>query len=229
MKYLKGTKNLRLILSAGNLRYIKWWYVNTALISMLATKVIQVLPSCHLKMAKVRYYNPSQWNKYSIPRAAHNLNLFESMTYQSSSHGPKCSWWKKKVMRLRGTYCTKTTRVLFFLKRMATRASGKRTQALNIHYFFLIDRIEKGNEIIKYCLADNLIRHFHAKQGEKGAVEREQEGTQPTNIEAIMETIQAINAVKCIGPPEYYLQNDYKKDQQCIECKKYLLWAIKQE
>jgi hypothetical protein len=46
----------------------------------------------------------------------------------------------------------------------------------------------------------------------------------------IMEAIQAIYAVKPIGPPEYYLGNDYKKDRKgrwCIGCKKYLKEAIK--
>jgi hypothetical protein len=47
---------------------------------------------------------------------------------------------------------------------------------------------------------------------------------------AIMDMIQAIYAVKSIGPPDYYLGNDYKKDRQgrwCIGCKKYLKEAIK--
>jgi hypothetical protein len=46
----------------------------------------------------------------------------------------------------------------------------------------------------------------------------------------IMKAIQAINAVKSIRLPEYYLGNDYKKDRKgrwCIGCKKYLKEAIK--
>jgi hypothetical protein len=42
--------------------------------------------------------------------------------------------------------------------------------------------------------------------------------------------IQSIYAVKFIGPPDYYLGNDYKEDRQgrwCIGCKKYLVEAIK--
>jgi hypothetical protein len=48
--------------------------------------------------------------------------------------------------------------------------------------------------------------------------------------QAIMEMIQAIYVVKYIGPPDYYLGNDYKKDRQGrwrIGCKKYLVVAIK--
>jgi hypothetical protein len=48
--------------------------------------------------------------------------------------------------------------------------------------------------------------------------------------QAVMDMIQAIYAVKSIGPPDYYLGNDYKKDRKgrwCIGCKKYLVEAIK--
>jgi hypothetical protein len=48
--------------------------------------------------------------------------------------------------------------------------------------------------------------------------------------QAVMDMIQAIYAVKSIGPPDYYLGNDYKKDRQgqwCIVCKEYLTEAIK--
>jgi hypothetical protein len=48
--------------------------------------------------------------------------------------------------------------------------------------------------------------------------------------EKIMESIKATYSVKSVGPPDYYLGNDYKKDRQgrwCIGCKKYLVEAIK--
>jgi hypothetical protein len=51
-----------------------------------------------------------------------------------------------------------------------------------------------------------------------------------TNPQSVMDMIQSIYAVKSIGPPDYYLGNDYKKDQQgrwCVGCKKYLVEAIK--
>ena len=49
------------------------------------------------------------------------------------------------------------------------RSSGKRTRALNIHYFFLTDQVEKGNVHIEYCPTDDMVGDFHTKplQGEK--------------------------------------------------------------
>ena len=46
----------------------------------------------------------------------------------------------------------------------------------------------------------------------------------------IMDCIEGMYTVKGIGPPKYYLGNDYKKDKKgrwCIGCKKYLKEAIK--
>ncbi len=48
--------------------------------------------------------------------------------------------------------------------------------------------------------------------------------------QAVMDLIQSLYAIKSIGPPDYYLGNDYKKDKKgrwCIGCKKYLVEAIK--
>jgi hypothetical protein len=46
----------------------------------------------------------------------------------------------------------------------------------------------------------------------------------------IMKQIEKVYTVKSIGPPDYYLGNDYIKDKKgrwCIGCKKYLKEAIK--
>jgi hypothetical protein len=49
------------------------------------------------------------------------------------------------------------------------KSYGKRTRALNIHYFFLTDQVEKGNVTIVYCPTDDMVGDFHTKplQGEK--------------------------------------------------------------
>jgi hypothetical protein len=49
------------------------------------------------------------------------------------------------------------------------KSSGKRTQALNMRYFFLTDQVEKGSLTIAYCPTDDMVGDFHTKplQGEK--------------------------------------------------------------
>jgi hypothetical protein len=49
------------------------------------------------------------------------------------------------------------------------RSLGKQTQALNIHYFFITDQVEKGNAQIKHCGTDNMAGDSFTKplQGKK--------------------------------------------------------------
>ena len=123
-------------------------------LSIQTTRVIQVLPICHLKMAKVQY-NLSQESKDSTPRAAQNS--WELITFQSWLCGPNYPW-KNKVMELRGAYCNnKRTRALFYsLKRMARRAPIREPEHwISTTSFLQTHRQEKdkkGNGIIEYCL-----------------------------------------------------------------------------
>jgi hypothetical protein len=55
------------------------------------------------------------------------------------------------------------------LEENGKKSSSKRTRALNIHYFFLTDQVEKRNVIIEHCPTDEMVGNFHTKplQGEK--------------------------------------------------------------
>ena len=48
-------------------------------------------------------------------------------------------------------------------------SSSKRTKHLNIRYFFITDRIKKGDLHIEYCPTDNMVADFFTKplQGKK--------------------------------------------------------------
>jgi hypothetical protein len=51
------------------------------------------------------------------------------------------------------------------------------------------------------------------------------------DAKTIMDRIENVYTIKDIGPPNYYLGNDYKKDRQgrwCIRCQKYRKEAVKQ-
>ena len=43
------------------------------------------------------------------------------------------------------------------------RSSGKRTRAFDIRYFFLTDRIEKGNLAVEYCPATGMVADYMSK------------------------------------------------------------------
>ena len=42
-------------------------------------------------------------------------------------------------------------------------SSGKRTRHINIRYFFVTDRIAKGDLTMKYCPTDMLVAAFYTK------------------------------------------------------------------
>jgi len=42
-------------------------------------------------------------------------------------------------------------------------SSTKRTRALNIHYFYLSDQIEKGNIKVHYCPTNKMVANNHSK------------------------------------------------------------------
>ena len=42
------------------------------------------------------------------------------------------------------------------------KSSGKRTRALNIRYFFLMDQVKKGNLLIAYCPTDDMVGAYEA-------------------------------------------------------------------
>ena len=49
------------------------------------------------------------------------------------------------------------------------KSSSSRTRALNIHYFFVTDQVEKGNLTIEYCPTEEMLGDFMTKplQGSK--------------------------------------------------------------
>ena len=49
------------------------------------------------------------------------------------------------------------------LKKNGRESSGKRTRHINIRYFYIKDRIEKGDIVIKYCPTDEMVGDFMSK------------------------------------------------------------------
>jgi len=63
-------------------------------------------------------------------------------------------------VKLRGEHCAKSAALL---EESGKKSSSKRTGALNVRDFFLADKVEKGNVIIRHCPTDDMIGDFHAK------------------------------------------------------------------
>ena len=57
------------------------------------------------------------------------------------------------------------------LEKNGRKSAGKRTRALNIRHFLMVDQCQKGNLKITHCLADEMVADFMTKglSGEKFA------------------------------------------------------------
>ena len=49
------------------------------------------------------------------------------------------------------------------LEKNGKRSAGKRTRAMNIHYFMIMDQINKGIITLEYCPTDNMIADYMTK------------------------------------------------------------------
>ncbi|CAJ1959786.1 unnamed protein product [Cylindrotheca closterium] len=82
--------------------------------------------------------------------------------------------WTKLFMKWQGYPIKKNilyqdNKSAILLEENGRKSAGKRSRAINIHYFFITDQVEKGNVKIEYCPTDNMIADFMTKplQGEK--------------------------------------------------------------
>jgi hypothetical protein len=165
MKYLNGTRHLRLILSAGNLHCIKW-FVDAS---------FAVHPDYKSHTGATMSFEDGEGAVQSVSRK-------QKLNTRSSTESELVAvddisvmiLWTKLFMEAQGYEIIRN--ILFqdnksaiLLETNGKKSSGKRTRALNIRYFFLTDQVEKGNLIIEYCPTDDMIGDYHTKplQGEK--------------------------------------------------------------
>ncbi|VEU33958.1 unnamed protein product [Pseudo-nitzschia multistriata] len=79
------------------------------------------------------------------------------------------------------------------LERNGQRSSTKRTKHINIRYFFVTDRIKKGEVSVEYCPTDDIIADYFTKP------------LQGSKFKKFRNTIQGINDIDCVKyKQEYY-------------------------
>jgi hypothetical protein len=164
MKYLNGTKKLRLILSARNLHCIKW-YVDAS---------FAVHPDFQSHTGAAMHFGDGDGAVQSVSRKQ-KLNTRSSTESElvGADDISVMILWTKLFMEAQGYELQKNilyqdNKSAILLEINGKRSSGKRTRALNIRYFFLTDQVEKGNVQIEYCPTDDMVGDFHTKplQGE---------------------------------------------------------------
>jgi hypothetical protein len=165
MKYLNGTRELKLTLSADNLHCIKW-YVDAS---------FAVHPDYKSHTGATMPHGDGDGAVQSLSRKQ-KLNTKSSTESElvRVDNVPVMILWTKPFLEEQGYAIS--SKILYqdnksaiLLETNCKKSSGKRTRALNIRYFFLTDQVEKGNVMIVYCPIDDMVGDFHTKplQGEK--------------------------------------------------------------
>ena len=158
MRYLLGTREMVLTLSADNLHTIKW-YVDAsfavhpdfrshtgavmkmgkhgAVISMSAKQKLNTRSSCEAELVGADdAATKILWTKLFLE--AQGYSVKKNILYQDN---------KSTILLLEN----------------GKRSSGKRTRALNIRYFFLTDQREKGNLDVEYCPTGDMLGDYFTK------------------------------------------------------------------
>ena len=163
MKYLNGTRQDELTLSADSLTRVMWWVDasfaihpdmrshtgavmsmgNGALVSMSRKQKLNTRSSTEAELVGVDdAMNLILWTKLFLE--AQGYNVASNVLFQDN---------KSAIL----------------LEKNGKKSSSSCTRALNIRYFFVTDQVEKGNLTIEYCPTNEMLGDFMMKplQGSK--------------------------------------------------------------
>ena len=157
MKYLNGTREDCLILSADNLRILKWY----------ADAAFAVHPDFKSHTGGCITLGHGMPITMSHKQ---KLNTTSSTTTElvgaDDIVGPLL--WTKLFMEAQGHEIKKNilyqdNKSAILLELNGKSSSSKRTRALNIRYFFITDQASQGNLSIEYCPTGDMIADFFMK------------------------------------------------------------------
>jgi hypothetical protein len=163
MKYLNGSRDEVLTLSADSLNVIKW-YVDA---SFAVHKDFKSHTGAVMTMGGGAIQTLSRKQKL-------NTKSSTEAELVGADDAAVMILWTKYFMEEQGYAIEKNilyqdNKSAVLLEVNGRKSVGKRSRALNVRYFFLSDQVEKGNLRIEYCPTEEMIGDFFTKplQGEK--------------------------------------------------------------
>ena len=163
IKYLNGTKDMRLKLRADHLQCVKW-YVDA---SFAVHNDFRSHTGGMMTIGSGAIATVSRKQK---------LNT-RSSTEAELVGADDCATqllWTRQFLKSQGhdikdCVLYQDNRSAILLESNGRKSAGKRSRALNVRYFFLSDQVKKGNLRIEYCPTDEMIGDFFTKpiQGRK--------------------------------------------------------------
>ena len=163
LKYLNGSRKDVLTLSAKSLRCIKW-SVDVA---------FAVHPDFKSHTGGVMTFGRGALISLSRKQ---KLNTHSSTEAElvGADDAVTMILWTKNFMEAQGYSIERNilyqdNKSMILLEENGRKSAGKWSRALNVHYFFLTDQIEKGNVVVEYMPTDDMVSDYMSKplQGEK--------------------------------------------------------------
>ena len=157
LKYINGTRQDKLILSADDLHVIKW-YVDAA---------FAVHPDFKSHTGGGMTYGTGMPQTMARKQKLNTRSSTEAELVGADDMATMILW-TKLFMEAQGYEIKKNilyqdNKSTILLENNGKRSSSKRTRAINIRYFFLTDQIEKGNLTVEYCPTTEMIADFFSK------------------------------------------------------------------
>jgi hypothetical protein len=163
MKYLNGTREMVLMLSADALNILKW-YVDA---SFAVHADFKSHTGSVMSMGKGAITTMSRKQK---------LNTKSSTTAElvGADDVSTMMLWTKLFMEEQGypikeNILYQDNKSAILLEKNGRKSAGKQSRAINVRYFFIADQVNKGNIKVMYCPTDEMIGDFMTKplQGKK--------------------------------------------------------------
>jgi hypothetical protein len=163
MKYLNGTKEENLTLSADDLRVVKW-YVDA---SFAVHPDFKSHTGAMMTLGKGAMQSTARKQKMNVRSSTEGKLV-------AVDDAATMILWTKLVLEAQGYDVEKNivyqdNKSAILLETNGKKSSGKQTCALNIRYFFITNQVEKGNTQIEHCGTNHMVRDFFTKplQGKK--------------------------------------------------------------
>ena len=157
MRYLNGTKNDKLILSADDVHVIKW-YVDAS---------FAVHPDFRSHTGSVMTYGKGVPISQSHKQKLNTRSSTEAEVVGVDDAMSPILWTRlfleAQGIEVRRNILYQDNKSAILLENNGKKSSSKRTRAMNIRYFFVTDQISKGNLEVEYCPTEEMIGDFMTK------------------------------------------------------------------
>jgi len=157
LKYLNGTRQDKLTLTADDLHVVKW-YVDAS---------FTVHPDFKSHTGGMMTFGGGAVQSISRKQKLNTRSSTEAELV-AADDASTLILWTQIFLEAQGYHVKRN--ILFqdnkstiLLEQNGKRSSSKRTRAINIRYFFLTDQIEKGQLEVEYCPTKSMVGDFFSK------------------------------------------------------------------